>query len=259
LGRMGHEVAISPYSAGNRERNQGDSMDAAIVAHADIAAQDFSLVALFLRADIIVKSVMVGLFLASVWSWAVIIDKFLTFGDVSRRARSFEEGFARAGLNALDADEAGARDPFGRAIVPALREWRDAKRGTLSDAQAQMAVERADRLMAAAADKEISKLEQGLGVLATIGAASPFVGLFGTVWGIMNSFRSIAQLKDTNLAVVAPGIAEALFATALGLVAAIPAVIFYNKFSGDAQKIGARLDNVTDEALARLSRRLTGA
>ncbi len=234
-------------------------MDAAVAARADIVAQDFSLIALFLRADPIVKAVMTGLFVSSVWSWAIIIDKYLTFGDLTRRARNFEEGFARAGLNALDADEAGARDAFGRAIVPAIREWRDSRRGGLSDAQVQMSVERADRLMAAAADKEISKLEQGLGVLATIGAASPFVGLFGTVWGIMNSFRSIAQLKDTNLAVVAPGIAEALFATALGLVAAIPAVIFYNKFSGDAQKIGQRLDNVTDEALARLSRRLTGA
>jgi hypothetical protein len=110
---MGHQVAISPYSAGNRERNQGDSMDAAVVAHADIAAQDFSLVALFLRADIIVKSVMIGLFLASIWSWAVIIDKFMAFGDLGRRAKSFEDGFARAGLNALDADEAGARDAFG--------------------------------------------------------------------------------------------------------------------------------------------------
>jgi len=234
-------------------------MDAAVAARADIVAQDFSLIALFLRADPIVKAVMTGLFISSVWSWAIIIDKFLTFGDLTRRARNFEEGFARAGLNALDADETGARDAFGRAIVPALREWRDSKRAPHSDAQTQLAVERADRLMAAAADREISKLEQGLGVLATIGAASPFVGLFGTVWGIMNSFRSIAQLKDTNLAVVAPGIAEALFATALGLVAAIPAVIFYNKFSGDAQKIGQRLDNVTDEALARLSRRLTGA
>jgi biopolymer transport protein TolQ len=124
--------------------------------------------------------------------------------------------------------------------------------------QAEQALSRADRLMAAQAEREISKLESGLGVLATIGAASPFIGLFGTVWGIMNAFRSIAQMKDTNLAVVAPGIAEALFATALGLMAAIPAVIFYNKFSGDAQKLGSQLDGIMDEALARLSRRLTG-
>ncbi|MET0545943.1 MAG: protein TolQ [Caulobacterales bacterium] len=233
-------------------------MDVAVAARPDIAAQDFSIIALFLRADPIVKAVMCGLLFASVWSWAIIIEKFLAFGDLSRRARNFEDGFARAGMNALDADEAAARDPFGRTIVPALREWRDARRAALPDMQAEQAIARADRLMAAAADREVAKLEQGLGVLATIGGAAPFVGLFGTVWGIMNAFRSIAQLKDTNLAVVAPGIAEALFATALGLMAAIPAVIFYNKFNGDAQKLAARLDGVMDEALARLSRRLTG-
>jgi biopolymer transport protein TolQ len=233
-------------------------MDVEIAARPDIAAQDFSIIALFLRADPIVKMVMSGLLLASVWSWAIIIDKYMSYGSAFRRGRAFEDGFARAGLNALDADESAARDAFGRTIVPALREWRDAKRSQLPDMQAEQALSRADRLMAAQAEREISKLESGLGVLATIGAASPFIGLFGTVWGIMNAFRSIAQMKDTNLAVVAPGIAEALFATALGLMAAIPAVIFYNKFSGDAQKLGSQLDGIMDEALARLSRRLTG-
>jgi biopolymer transport protein TolQ len=119
-------------------------------------------------------------------------------------------------------------------------------------------VARADKLMGAAVDRELNKFDGGLSVLATIGAASPFVGLFGTVWGIMNAFRSIAQLKDTNLAVVAPGIAEALFATALGLMAAIPAVIFYNKFQGDSARVAQTLDNLADEASARLSRRLSG-
>jgi biopolymer transport protein TolQ len=139
-----------------------------------------------------------------------------------------------------------------------MSEWRALRRspGPLSDIQIARSQERADRLMTASISREMARAERGLGILATIGTSAPFIGLFGTVWGIMNAFRGIAASKDTNLAVVAPGIAEALFATALGLVAAIPAVIFYNKIAGDLDRFTTRLEVFTDDFLARMSRRL---
>lgn len=225
------------------------------------AAHSFSVVTLFLNADIVVKIVMAGLLFASLWSWAVIFNKWAELGRVRKQSKRTEEGI----WSGKDADallESGHKfanaDAIGRIFSAASREWRDAGRlNQMSESQAELLAERASKLMNIAVDREVSRLEQGLGVLATIASASPFVGLFGTVWGIMNSFRSIAASNDTSLAVVAPGIAEALFATAIGLFAAIPAVIFYNKFSGDIGRFGERFDAFAQELLVRFSRRVS--
>ena len=224
-----------------------------------ITSHNFSLYELFLRADIIVKSVMGLLVLLSVWSWAIIIDKFFSVGGAVSRAKQFEEAFW-SGQPIEDLDDhimTDSKEAMARVFTSAKREWQDARRiSQFSDSQSEELINRAERLMTAATDREMSRLERGLGVLATIGSVSPFVGLFGTVWGIMNSFREIAGTGSTNLAVVAPGIAEALFATALGLVAAVPAVTFYNKFSSQLAGFGDRLDTFTQEFVVRLSRRL---
>ncbi|MAI90592.1 protein TolQ [Ponticaulis sp.] len=224
-----------------------------------ITSHNFSLYELFLRADIIVKSVMGLLVLLSVWSWAIIIDKFFSVGGAVSRAKQFEEAFW-SGQPIEDLDDhimTDSKEAMARVFTSAKREWQDARRiSQFSDSQSEALINRAERLMTAATDREMSRLEKGLGVLATIGSVSPFVGLFGTVWGIMNSFREIAGTGSTNLAVVAPGIAEALFATALGLVAAVPAVTFYNKFSSQLAGFGDRLDTFTQEFVVRLSRRL---
>jgi biopolymer transport protein TolQ len=148
------------------------------------------------------------------------------------------------------------KDALARVFAAAAREWREARRTGMAGDAGQMMLDRVDRLMQAQIAREMARASRNLGVLATVAASAPFIGLFGTVWGIMNSFTNIAQQQQTNLAVVAPGIAEALFATALGLVAAIPAVIFYNKFTGDLDRFGDRLETFADEVAARLSRRL---
>lgn len=226
----------------------------------EVASNSFSLYDLFLHADIIVKLVMGLLVLLSVWSWTVIIDKFMTIGGAVDRSKKFEEAFW-SGQPIEEMDDrtiSNSKETMARVFASASREWRDARRLTgLSDYQSQALVNRAERLMHAATDRELSRLEKGLGVLATVGSVSPFVGLFGTVWGIMNAFRDIAGTGSTSLSVVAPGIAEALFATALGLVAAIPAVTFYNKFSAQITFFRDRLDTFTQEFIVRLSRRLT--
>jgi len=223
------------------------------------AAQDFSMLALFLKADLVVKSVMIGLIAASIWSWAVAVDKFLQVRALEEGARRIEQQ-AADGVSFEDTDKRAEtpRDAMGRVLAAGMSEWRALRRspGPLTDIQIARSQERADRLMTAAISREMARAERGLGVLATIGTSAPFIGLFGTVWGIMNAFRGIAASKDTNLAVVAPGIAEALFATALGLVAAIPAVIFYNKIAGDLDRFTTRLEVFTDDFLARMSRRL---
>jgi biopolymer transport protein TolQ len=214
---------------------------------------------LFLEADPVVKGVMLILAVASIWSWAVAVDKWLHFGELEQNARKFEREFwSGRSLDELD-DRAGdrPRDALARVYAAAAREWREARRAGASAEGAQFMLDRVDRLMQAQVSREMGRASRNLGVLATVGASAPFIGLFGTVWGIMNAFTNIAQQQQTNLAVVAPGIAEALFATALGLVAAIPAVIFYNKFAGDLDRFGDRLDTFSDEVAARLSRRLS--
>lgn len=223
-----------------------------------LGTKDFSYTALFLRADIVVKLIMVGLALASVWSWAIIIDKIINFSILKKRAAKFEETFwSGRTLEELSTGLAtDTRDPMGRVFTAAMREWTESKAMGLRDPDVAGTRERIDRVMGLVVNRELAKAEKGMTVLATIGSASVFVGLFGTVWGIMNAFRAIALTQNTSLAVVAPGIAEALFATALGLVAAIPASVFYNKFTSDIDSYAGRLDGYTDELSAILSRKI---
>ena len=221
--------------------------------------QNLSILTLVLQADPAVKAVMLMLAVASLWSWSVAIDKWFMFGDIEARTREFEKKFwSGRGVEDIDdreADKAGGA--MARVYAAGAREWRDAERTMANISHVQLAQDRVDRLMSAAMQRELARAAKGLSVLATIGSSTPFIGLFGTVWGIMNSFTAIAANQQTNLAVVAPGIAEALFATALGLFAAIPAVIFYNKFAGDLDRLGDRLEGLTDEAAARFSRRVS--
>ncbi len=222
------------------------------------AVTDFSFIRLFLMADWVVKSVMLILVIASIWSWAIAVDKVITFMTLKRRAADFEETFwSGRTLDELNQGLATeARDPMARVFAAAMREWDESKSNPRSELMMHSTHERIDRVMNLVVNRELAKAERGMSVLATIGSASVFIGLFGTVWGIMNAFRAIAATQNTNLSVVAPGIAEALFATALGLIAAIPAVIFYNKFSNDLDKYAARLEGYADELSAILSRKL---
>ena len=213
---------------------------------------------LFLEADPVVKGVMLILAAASVWSWTVAVDKWMQFGDLEQQARRFEREFwSGRSMDEMEERADRPRDALARVFAAASREFREARRAGLVGDSPEMMLQRVDRLMQAQVTREMQRASRSLGVLATVGASAPFIGLFGTVWGIMNAFTNIAAQQQTNLAVVAPGIAEALFATALGLVAAIPAVIFYNKFTGDLDRLGDRLETFSDEIAARLSRRLS--
>jgi biopolymer transport protein TolQ len=195
----------------------------------------------------------------SIWSLTVAIDRAMHFGEVEKRAKEFERAFW-SGQSIEELDERvsdRATDALARVFAAAAREWREARRATqITETGAALLQERCDRLMQGAIARELQRATKGLPVLASIGASAPFIGLFGTVWGIMNAFTNIAQEQTTSLAVVAPGIAVALFATALGLVAAIPAVVFYNKFNTEAERLGDRLEGFADEVAARISRRL---
>ena len=222
--------------------------------------QDLSVISLFLQADTIVKIVMILLLLASFWTWAIIFDKALRLRRLRNQAKQFEEAFWSGGsLEVLfDRLETKAPDPMSAIFVAAMREWRrSAAKGLAATENMRMSLqERIERVMDITLGREIDHLERHMTFLASVGSSAPFVGLFGTVWGIMNSFQSIAAAKNTSLAVVAPGIAEALFATALGLVAAIPAVLAYNKLSGDIGRFGNRLEAFAGEFGAILSRQL---
>ena len=221
-------------------------------------AEQITVLTLFLQADPVVKGVMLILAVASIWSWAIAVEKWLQFGELEQNARKFEREFW-SGRSLDDMEDRGERprDALARVYAAASREWREARRTGTAGENAQLMLDRVDRLMQAQVARELGRASRNMGVLATVGASAPFIGLFGTVWGIMNAFTNIAAQQQTNLAVVAPGIAEALFATALGLVAAIPAVIFYNKVTGDLDRFGDRLDTFSDEVAARLSRRLS--
>jgi biopolymer transport protein TolQ len=219
-------------------------------------AGDISLVTLFLQAHIVVKVVIVGLLLASVWSWAIIVDKTLLYGRVRRQMDRFEKVFwSGQSLEDLYRSLTG-RTPTAMAsvFVAAMREW---KRSFEAGARSPIGLQtRIDKVLDVTIGRETERLERRLLFLATVGSSAPFIGLFGTVWGIMSSFQAIAASKNTALAIVAPGIAEALLATALGLLAAIPAVIAYNKLSNEAGKIGQRLEGFADEFAAILSRQV---
>jgi len=218
-----------------------------------------SVVSLFLRADPIVKAVFVLLLLASLWSWTIIINKLIALSSLRRKADRFEKTFwSGLSLDELYAQYAKSPDhPMSAVFVSALREWRRAFEGGPPREWLLPGIkERIDKAMAVTILRETDGVEKNLGFLATVGATAPFVGLLGTVWGIMTSFFAIAARHDTTLAVVAPGIAEALFATAMGLLAAIPAVIFYNKFANDIGRYTGRLEGFSDEFSAILSRQL---
>ncbi|MFK4825278.1 protein TolQ [Paenochrobactrum sp. BZR 588] len=217
---------------------------------------DVTLWGLFMQANWVVKFVMLGLLAASVWTWAIIIDKSLSYTRARRALDRFEQAFwSGQSLEELYRN-LGERTTTGMSAIfmAAMREWKKSfEKGARSPIALQM---RIDKAMDVALARENDILESRLGFLATIGSAAPFIGLFGTVVGIMSSFQAIAASKNTNLAVVAPGIAEALLATAIGLLAAIPAVIAYNKLSGDAAKITGRLEGFADEFSAILSRQI---
>ena len=219
---------------------------------ADISSQavglasntDFSLLSLFLRADIIVKSVIIMLIACSIYSWAVIIDKIKLFKKINQSTEEFETKFwnsksAESFYNNLPAN---IQDPMALVFKDAMQNL--LKRRSKSDLNSRMIT-----MLETGIEKQMSKISKGYTFLATVGSTAPFIGLFGTVWGIMNSFQSIAISRNTSLAIVAPGIAEALFATALGLLAAIPAVVAYNKFNTDSQKYSQKLENFSKRFL----------
>jgi biopolymer transport protein TolQ len=223
-------------------------------------AHDLSIISLFMQADLIVKLVLFLLLAASFWSWAVIFDKFIRLRSLRNDAEAFEESFWSGGSLDDLYDRIGTRplDPMSAVFAAAMREWRrSAAKGLIASSTMRASLqERIERVMEVTVGREMERLERFMPFLATVGSTSPFIGLFGTVWGIMNSFQSIAAAKNTSLAVVAPGIAESLFATALGLVAAIPAVVAYNKFSTDFGRYAGRLDAFSSEFSAILSRQL---
>ena len=232
------------------------------LATASAQALDMSVFGLFMMADPVVKVVMLLLIGASVWCWAIIFDKMTRIRRQRRGAEEFNDLFWSGGslddlYNNLGDEPDSAQ---AKVFVSAMREWRRATvKGLTSGLRGEMkssVLARIERNMSLTITREMDRLERGMNFLASIGSVSPFVGLFGTVWGIMNSFTSIAESKNTSLAVVAPGIAEALFATALGLLAAIPAVAAYNKFSGDMDKIGTSLDVFAQEFTTLLGRQL---
>ena len=218
-------------------------------------AATLSPIALFLQADVVVKVVMLGLLLASIWTWAIIFTFLRKIGRTRREGEAFERDFWKADdIDAFFKARADQDLPTARVFVAGVTEWRRSTQGTTIDRGGTR--ERLATSMGAAVAAEIDRLSDRLNVLATVGSVAPFVGLFGTVWGIMRAFTSIASAQNTSLAVVAPGIAEALFATAIGLFAAIPAVIAYNRFSHGINKIEARMNRFADGFHATLSRQL---
>ncbi len=238
-------------------------MGADLVGAAQLAgtvSDDLSLIGLFWRADLIVKVVLIALLGASVWCWAIIVDKFVRMRRLGGEADRFEDAFWSGGSLEELYERVGTtpRDPMTLLFAAAMREWRrSTKAGGVLESRMHAGLQsRIGQVMQITMNREMERVERYMGFLATVGSTAPFVGLFGTVWGIMNSFQAIAATENTSLAVVAPGIAEALFATALGLVAAIPAVVAYNKFSADIGRYAGRLEAFASEFSAILSRQL---
>jgi biopolymer transport protein TolQ len=219
-------------------------MDPVTTAATSLGTTDFSIVTLFMRADLVVKFVMISLVAASIFSWALIIDKIKIFKKIFKETDIAEDQFwsSKSAGDFYKKTSSSSDNP----LVVVFRAGMECVQDHKSKGQI---VERTKRVMDVAIDKQIEKYEKNLTFLATVGSVAPFVGLFGTVWGIMNSFQSIAISRNTSLAIVAPGIAEALFATALGLLAAIPAVVAYNKFSSDSRRYTQKLENFTQSFL----------
>jgi len=208
---------------------------------------DFSLIQLFLRADFVVKGVIIILIAASIYSWALIFDKYKLFKRIDRSTAIFEDKFwkSKSAVSFYNSLTNKEKDPLANVFQSAMIEVIKTKSKSSSEQ-----ISRVSRVLEISGDREIKLIEKHFTFLATVGSTAPFIGLFGTVWGIMNSFQSIAISRNTSLAIVAPGIAEALFATALGLLAAIPAVVAYNKFNNDSKKYGARIENFSKRFLS---------
>jgi len=227
-----------------------------------VTPHDFSIIGMFLQADFVVQVVMLLLLFASFWCWAIIFEKYFLFRNIKAKATKFENEFWSS--EALDKfyekTKKRTNHPMAIIFVAAMEEWfRSKNSGTQSAQGMRLSLrERIVQVMQVSRNRELENIESGLGFLATTGASAPFIGLFGTVWGIMNSFHSIALSKNTSLVAVAPGIAEALFATAIGLFAAIPAVIAYNKFSNELSRFSNKLDDFSVEFDTILSRQLEG-
>ena len=219
-------------------------MDPVTTAATSLGTTDFSIITLFMRADMVVKLVMLSLVAASIFSWALIIDKIKIFRKLFKETEIAEDQFwsSKSAGDFYKKTDSNSDNP----LVLVFRAGLECVQEHKSKGQI---MERTKRVMDVAIDKQVEKYEKNLTFLATVGSVAPFVGLFGTVWGIMNSFQSIAISRNTSLAIVAPGIAEALFATALGLLAAIPAVVAYNKFSSDSRKYTQKLENFTQSFL----------
>lgn len=223
-------------------------------------AHDLSIWGMFWGAEFTVQAVMLMLVFASVWCWTIIIDKVMKLRNLTAQSDKFEDAFWSGGSLDVLYDRVGQspNSPMEAVFGTAMREWRRSlAKGSLNTKELKATLQqRLERIMDVTVTREMEKLEKYTGFLATVGSTAPFVGLFGTVWGIMHSFQGIAASKSTNLAVVAPGIAEALLATALGLIAAIPAVIAYNKISTDMNRYANRLDSFSHEFLAIISHQL---
>ena len=234
-----------------------NDLDRAVDA-TNLAAQaaDLSIWGLFLEADILVKIVIVGLILASVWVWAVVFEKWSALRKVNKDADAFEDRFWSGGSleDLYDQEGTQPKHPMAAVFGAAMGEWRRTARVAGADVSRTAVRERVERAMSITIQREMDRLERWMSFLASVGSTAPFIGLFGTVWGIMHSFSAIARMHNTNLSVVAPGIAEALFATAIGLVAAIPAVLAYNKISTDLARFAGRLEGFATEFGAILSR-----
>jgi len=237
-----------------------DGSPAEVVSSGKSGEIDMSPMALFMKADIVVKSVMGLLLFASFWSWAIILGKWMRLSSVRGQADKFEQLFwSGRSLDDVYATLQTRHDhhPMAQVFVAAMREWkRSFEAGPVSTGLLPSVKDRITKVMNVTIGRELTRLESSLGFLATVGVNATFIGLFGTVWGIMNSFRQIAASHDTSLAVVAPGIAEALFATAMGLVAAIPASVAYNHLSSSVNRIASRLEGFAEEFSAILSRQL---
>lgn len=225
-----------------------------------VAHQDMSPLGIFLHADSVVKIVIILLLMASVWTWAVILQKSMRLNRLKNRATYFEDRFWAGGsLDVLfEKIDGKATDPMSAIFVAAMKEWKSAAEKNLMATAAMRAslLQRIERAINVTIGRELASIERRMTWLASVGSVSPFIGLFGTVWGIMNSFSSIANSQNTSLAVVAPGIAEALFATAIGLIAAIPAVLAYNKFNSEISRYAERLDYFGNDLMATMSRNL---
>jgi biopolymer transport protein TolQ len=217
---------------------------------------DLSMLGLFLQADLVVKIVMLLLLAASVWVWAIVFEKLTSLRRVNREASAFEDRFWSGGsLDELyDTEGAKPRHPLAAVFGAAMGEWKRSAQVAGADMSRGSVRDRIDRAVVVTVQREMDRMERWMVFLASVGSTAPFIGLFGTVWGIMRSFSAIATSRNTNLSVVAPGIAEALFATAIGLVAAIPAVLAYNKLSADLARFAARLEGFGTEFGAILSR-----